>query len=176
MQKPAITTESCSPEDMSYYVMIRETIHGLDNLIVTTIHHSVTIITGALVLGVVLAPIIADPWGRVFLGIITVVALILTWGSHRRVKLYSDMLTQQVAVAEDMEDLLLSDDSIKAIKPIEEKDRYTGIKITKRIEKNVEYAGMKGEIIFKIGIMAFYVIEFALLVYLVLTPFFGWEV
>lgn len=71
---------------------------------------------------------------------------------------------------------MLSDDSIKAIKPIEEKDRYTGIKITKRIEKNVEYAGMKGEIIFKIGIMAFYVIEFALLVYLVLTPFFGWEV
>ena len=52
------------------------------------------------------------------------------------------------------------------------------IKITKRIEQNVEYAGMKGEIIFKRGIIAFYAIEVTILVYLVywaLSLFFGWK-
>lgn len=164
MSKGAITTENCSPEDMSYYTMIRETTHGLDNLIVTTIHHSVVIITGALGLGVALFPVIQDPWGKAFLFVTTVVAFILTLGSHRRVKLYSDLLTEHVAVAEELEDQLLSDDNIK---------------ITKRIEQNVEYAGMKGEIIFKRGIMAFYTIEVAILAYLVywiLSLFFGWKV
>jgi len=164
MAQRRVTTQACSPEDMSYYVMIRETTHGLDNLIVTTIHHSVVIITGALGLGVALFPVIQDPWGKAFLFVTTVVAFILTLGSHRRVKLYSDLLTEHVAVAEELEDQLLSDDNIK---------------ITKRIEQNVEYAGMKGEIIFKRGIMAFYTIEVAILAYLVywtLSLFFGWKV
>jgi len=164
MSKGAITTENCSPEDMSYYTMIRETTHGLDNLIVTTIHHSVVIITGALGLGVALSPVIQDPWGKAFLLITTVVAFILTLGSHRRVELYSDLLTEHVAVAAELEDQLLSDDNIK---------------ITKRVEQNVEYAGMKGEIIFKRGIMAFYVIEAAIFIYLlysILSPLFCWKI
>ena len=163
MAQRRITTQACSPEDMSYYVMIRETIHGLDNLIVTTIHHSVVIITGALGLGVALFPVIQDPWSKAFLFIATVVAFTLTLGSHKRVKLYSDLLTEHVAVAGELEAQLLSDDNIK---------------ITKRIEQNVEYAGMKGEIIFKRGIMAFYAIEAAILVYLVywvLSLFFSWK-
>ncbi len=164
MEKRAVTTESCNSEGMSYYVMIRETLHGLDSLIVTTIHHSVVMITGALGLGVALSPVIQDPWGKAFLFITTVVAFILTLGSHRRVKLYSSLLTEHVVVAEELEDWLLSDENIK---------------ITKRIEQNVEYAGMKGEIIFKRGIMAFYAIEAAILMYLmywILSLFFGWKV
>lgn len=152
MGEQVVTTESCNAEGMSYYVMIRQTIHGIDNLIVTTIHHSIVIITAALGLGVTLSPIIQDPWGKAFLFITTVVAFILTLGSHKRVELYTDLLVEHVAVAKKLEDSLLSDENVK---------------ITKRIEKNVEYAGMKGEIIFKRGIIAFYAIEAAVVVYLV---------
>jgi hypothetical protein len=144
--------------------MIRETIHGLDNLIVTTIHHSVVIITGALCLGVALFPIIEAPWNQAFLFITTLVAFILTLGSHKRLKLYSGLLTEHVAVGQELEERLLSDDNVK---------------ITKRIEKEVKYAGRKGEIVFKRGIMAFYVIEVAIFVYLVysiLPPFSCWKI
>lgn len=151
MEKRAITTDNCSPEDMSYYVMIRETIHGLDNLITTTIHHSVVIITVALSVGVSVSRIIETPWNQVFLLITTIVAFFLTLGSHKRVKLYSDLLSEHVAVGQKLEDRLLSDDDEK---------------ITKRIEGKVEYAGMKGEIIFKRGIIAFYVIEVAIFCYI----------
>ena len=179
MSKGVITTENCTPEDMSYYTMIRETIHGLDNLITATIRHSVTIITGALGLGVALSPIIPNPyWGVAFLFLTTVVALILTWGSHQRVNLYADMLAEQVAVAEMLEDQLLLD-IIPAAGSVQKKGEYSGIKITKRIEQNVGYAGKRGKIIFKIGIIAFYTIEAAIFLYLiyrVLSFFFCWEV
>lgn len=164
MGEQAVTTESCNAEGMSYYVMIRQTIHGIDNLITTTIHHSVVIITAALGLGVSLSPIIQDPWSQALLFITTVVAFILTLGSHKRVKLYTDLLAEHVAVAKELEDSLLSGENVK---------------ITKRIEKNVEYAGMKGEIIFKRGIIAFYAIEAIILVYWVywvLSLFFDWNV
>jgi len=156
-----ITKESTSPQDMSYYVMIRETIHGLDNLIVKVIYQSVAIITGALTLGVGLLPVIQDPWGRVFLGIVTISAFILTLNSQRRIKLYSDLLVQNVEVAETLENALLSDDSIT---------------ITQRIEKNVKHAGMEGEKIFLRGVKVLYAIEFALFVCVVLSFIFYWEI
>ena len=156
-----ITGESSNPEAMSYYVMIRETIHGLDNLIVTIIHQSVLTITGALTLGVGLSTVITDPWGRVFLFIITVIAFSLTLGSHKIVKLYTDILGEAVKVAQKLEDALISDDSIK---------------ITKQIENNVKYAGRRGERIFSRGIKAFYLIELGLVVYLILSLFFCWEI
>lgn len=155
--EPTSSTSSTTP----YYVMIRETIHGLDNLIVTVIHQSAVIITGALTLGVGLLPIIQDPWGRVFLGIVTVIAFILTLNSQRRIKLYSDILIQNIEVAEKLEDALLLDESIK---------------ITKQIEKNVRYAGMRGESIFLRGIKVFYAIEIALFVYVILSSICGWNI
>lgn len=164
MGKGAITTDTCTPEDMSYYVMIRETIHGLDNLIETTIHHSVVIIAVALGVGVSVSPIIQTPWSQAFLFITTLIAFFLTSGSHKRVKLYSDLLVQHVAVGQELEDRLLSDENAK---------------ITKRIEQNVKYAGRRGEIIFKRGIMAFYIIEvtlFSYLVYWAVSFFSCWRI
>ena len=147
--------------DIDYYRVVRETIHGLDNLIVTVIHQSVIIITAALTLGVGLSGVIGDPWNRVFLGIITIIAFYVTWGSQRRVKLYSDILVEQIEVAEKMEESLISNDSIR---------------ITRQVERNVKHAGMDGEAIFLMGIKTFYAIEFALAVYLVLSPIFGWKI
>ena len=114
MSKGAITTENCSPEDMSYYVMIRETIHGLDNLIESTIHHSVTIITATLSVGITLGVAMGfwgDPnfWGKFFLLFVTVIAIILTYSSSERVGLYANLLVENVDIAKKLEDELILD-------------------------------------------------------------------
>lgn len=158
MGEKAVTTDSCDADSMSYYVMIRETIHGIDNLIVTTIHHSIVIITAALGLGVTLSPVIQDPWGKAFLFITTIVAFVLTLGSQKRVELYTDLLIEHVKVAGELEDLLLSDDNVKITKKIEKEEKGK--------DKKVEHAGERGKMIFKRGIIAFYAIEAAIMAYL----------
>ena len=158
----AITTESSNSQTMSYYLMIRETIHGLDGLIVKVIYQSVTIITGSLTLAVLLFEKIGNPHGATILAaLLTIIAIFLTLNSRRRVKLYSDVLAQNVEVAQKLENLLFSDD---------------GIKVTKQIEKNVKYAGMKGEGIFLRSMRVFYWIEGALVAYLVMSLILGWKV
>ena len=148
-------TEFSNPESMSYYLLLRETIHGLDKLIVTVIYQSVTIITGSLTLAVLFFEKIENPWGATILAVIlTVIAMFLTRNSRRRVKLYSDILAQKVKVAEKLENLLFSDDSVK---------------VTQQIEKNVQYAGMKGEGIFIKSMLLLYWIEIALLLYLLVA-------
>jgi len=186
MAQRRVTTQACSPEDMSYYVMIRETIHGLDNLIESTIHHSVTIITATLSVGVTLGVAMSsfggepDCWGKIFLFVVTIVAFILTLSSHKRVGLYTDLLIENVAIAKKLEDKLIldintnSDNSDSVNKSVEQQNcKDKGIRLTKRIEKNVEHAGKKGQGIFKRGIIAFYFIEaiiVAFLVYWLVSP------
>ena len=195
MAQRRITTQACSPEDMSYYVMIRETIHGLDNLIESTIHHSVTIIAATLSLGVTLGVAMGflgegpDYWGKIFLLVVTIVAFILTLNSHKRVVLYTDLLVENVAIAKKLEDILIldvntnSDNSDSVNKSVEQQNckdkKDKGIRLTKRIQKNVEHAGSRGKEIFKRGIIAFYAIEIsmvAFLVYWLVSPCFGWKI
>ena len=157
MQKldTTFTTDSSNPESMSYYIMIRETIHSLDRLIVTVIYQSVTIITGSLTLGVLLYEYIETPLHASILGcFLTIIAVFLTYNSQKRIKLYTDILGQKIKVAEKLEDLLISNDSIK---------------ITKQIEKNVSYAGMKGESIFLRSSKLLYLIEGGLILYFVIN-------
>ena len=192
MSKGAITTENCSPEDMSYYVMIRETIHGLDNLIESTIHHSVTIITATLSLGVTLGVAMGflgeepDYWAKIFLLIVAIVAIIITFSSHKRVGLYTELLIENVAIAEKLEDKVIldintkSDNNDSVNKSVEQQNcKDKGIRLTKRIEENVKHAGSKGKRIFKGGIIAFYFIEAIIVAFLVcwlVSPCFGWEI
>lgn len=160
MQKfdSTFTTESSNPQSMSYYLMIRETIHGLDRLIVTVVYQSVTIITGSLTLGILLFEKIENLLHASILAcFLTFVAILLTYNSQKRIKLYTDILVQKVKVAEKLEDLLFSNGSIK---------------ITQQIEKNVKYAGMKGESIFLRSTKVFYLIESALLSYFVIKAIF----
>ena len=148
-----ITSESSNSQDMSYYIMIRETIHGLDGLITKVIYQSVTIITGSLTLAVLLFEKIQNPYGATLLAFaLTIIAFSLTRNSRRRTKLLSDLLTTNVEVAAKLENLLLSDDSIK---------------ITQLIEKNVEYAGRRGERIFLKSMQKFYWIEGILSLYFI---------
>ena len=148
MQKfnPTFTTESANPESMSYYIMIRETIHGLDRLIVKVIYQSVTIITGSITLGVLLFENIETPLHASFIALsLTIVAIFLTYNSKKRIKLYTDILGQNVKVAKELESLLFSNNNIK---------------ITQQIENIVENAGMKGERIYLRSSNLLYVIEF----------------
>jgi len=181
MAQQRITTQACNPEDMSYYVMIRETIHGFDNLITSHIHHSVTIITAALGVGlgfypiiskiavasdvdVSLYPMITTFWDKVFLLVATAVAFVLTLSSHKRIGLYTDLLVEHVEVAKKIEEKLVSE---------------CDLRITQIIEDKVPHAGKKGRRIFKMGIIAFYSIEALILAYLVSSlvgPCFGWNV
>lgn len=152
------TAESSNPQSMSFYLMIRETIHGLDKLIVTVIHQSVTIITGCLTLAILLFEKIDNPLHATFLAcFLIIIAILFTYNSQKRIKLYTCILGQKVKVAKKLENLLFSNDSIK---------------ITQQIEKNVEYAGMNGESIFLISTQVFYLIESALLLYFVIKAIF----
>jgi len=145
------TTESSNPQSMSYYIMIRETIHGLDRLIATVVYQSVTIITGSLTLGILLFEYIKNPLHASSLAcFLTIFAFLLTYNSKKRITLYTDILVQNVKVAERLEDLLFSNDSIK---------------ITKQIEKIVSYAGMKGKSLFLRSTKLLYLIESGLLLY-----------
>lgn len=147
------TTESSNPQSMSYYIMIRETIHGLDRLIVTVVYQSVTIITGSLTFGILFFGYIKNPLhASIIACFLTFVAIFLTYNSKKRIKLYTEILGQNVKVAKELENLLFSNDNIK---------------ITQQIENIVEYAGMKGERIFLRSSNLLYVIEFLLLLYFV---------
>lgn len=144
-------TESFNSQIMSYYLMLRETIQEMDRLIVTVIHQSVTIISGCLTLSILLFEKIEDPLHATILAfLLTIIAFLLTYNSQKRIKLYSDILAQTVKVAGELENSLIPNDSIK---------------ITLQIEKNVKYAGMKGEGIFLRSTKVFYLIESALLLY-----------
>ena len=160
MQKfdATFTTGSSNPQIMSYYIMLRETIHGMDKLIVTVVHQSVTLITSFLTLSILLFEKIEEPLHATILAVLLIIiAFLLTYNSEKRIKLYTRILVQTVRVTGELEDSLLPNDSVK---------------ITQQIEKNVEYAGMKGEGIFLKSTQVFYLIESALLLYFVIKGIF----
>lgn len=160
MQKfdATFTTGSSNPQIMSYYIMLRETIHGMDKLIVTVVHQSVTLITSFLTLSILLFEKIEEPLHATILAVLLIIiAFLLTYNSEKRIKLYTRILVQTVRVTGELEDSLLPNDSVK---------------ITQQIEKNVEYAGMKGEGIFLKSTQVFYLIEGALLLYFVIKGIF----
>ena len=149
----SVINKSSNSNIISYYTTIRETIHGLDRLIVTVIHQSVTIITGCLTFSILLYEKIKNSWHAPTLALILIIiAFFLTLNSQRKIKLYTNLMAQNIEVAVILEDLLFKDDKIK---------------ITQKIQKIVEHAGVKGEGIFLAGIKVFYAIEFALFVYFI---------
>jgi hypothetical protein len=136
---------------MSYYLKTRETIHGLDKLIASAIHQSVTMITASLTLGVVLYEKIDDPLHSTILALLlTIIAFIITYNVQRRIKFYSDMLTQAILVADRLEDSLISDHEVK---------------LTRQIEENVPLAKIGGVGIYLTSSKVFYLIEGILFLY-----------
>lgn len=149
------TTEFSESQNIFYYNMIRDTVHSLDKLIVTVIYQSVTFITGSLTLSILFFGYLNNHLHSCILGFfLTIIAFLLTFNSERRIKLYTSILGEHVKVAERIEDLFFKDD---------------GIKVTKQIEKNVNYAGMKGEAIFLRSIKLLYLIEVGLLIYFLIN-------
>ena len=160
MQKfdATFTTGSSNPQIMSYYIMLRETIHGMDKLIVTVVHQSVTLITSFLTLSILLFEKIEEPLHATILAVLLIIiAFLLTYNSEKRIKLYTRILVQTVRVTGELEDSLLPNDSVK---------------ITQQIQNNVKYAGMTGEGIFLKSTQVFYLIESALLLYFVIKGIF----
>ena len=144
--------DDVNERDLSYYLMLRETIHGLDNVIVTIIAQSFTIITGALGFSVLLYEKIDNKISATILALFLVlISVFITFNSKRRVKLYSDLLGQSVQTAQEIEE--------KIIKSVDDQ-------ITNRLQKNVKHAGMKGEKLYLRGINIFFIIEGILLIYL----------
>ena len=152
-----ILTEYADSRSMSFYQMIRETIHGLDKLIVTVIYQSVTIITGCLTLSILLFEKIENRAHAPCLSVILVIiAFLITRNSQNRIKFYTNLMGENIKLAEELENLLFFHNSIK---------------ITHRIEKKVKYAGKKGEQIFRKSIIVFYIIEAFLVMCLLYNSF-----
>jgi hypothetical protein len=146
-----ILHDNASNEDLSYYLMLRKTIHGLDNIIVTVITQSLPIITGILALSVLLYEKIDNKFSATILALfLIIISFFTTKNSKRRVKLYSDLLGQTVATAQEIEK--------KIIREVNER-------LTDRLQNNVEHAGIKGEKLYLNSINVFYVIEAGLFIY-----------
>ncbi|HEY3306036.1 MAG TPA: hypothetical protein VGL70_21150 [Candidatus Binatia bacterium] len=104
-----LLTENSS-EDLAYYNKIRDTIQGLDGIIVKVITDSVTMITGALTLSVVLYDKLDKlPWNS-FVGLILVsITFLITLNSRGRIKLYSNLLGGAVGIAKAIEPKLFTE-------------------------------------------------------------------
>jgi hypothetical protein len=136
---------------MSYYLKLRDTIHGIDKLIASAIHQSVTMITASLTLGVILYEKLGDLLNSTILALLlTIAAFWITLNAKRRIRFYSEMLNQTVKAAGDLEDLLISSDEVK---------------ITRQIQKKVKYSAIGGVNIYLASSHVFYVIEAALFIY-----------
>jgi hypothetical protein len=151
MPDSQITVPGCDSESMSYYINTRDTIHGLDKLIASAIYQSVTMITASLTLAVVLYEKIDNPLHSTILALLlTIIAFIITFNVQRRIKFYSDLLTQAIGVALKLENSLISDDQLK---------------LTLWIERNVPFAKIGGVIIYLTSTKVFYLIEAILFFY-----------
>jgi hypothetical protein len=151
MSNSKITTPACDSDSMSYYVNTRGTIQGLDKLIASTIHQSVTMITASLTLGVLLYEKIANPSHAAILALLlTAIAFIITFNVQRRIMFYSDMLTQAIGVADKLENYLISDEHVK---------------LTRQIEQEVPISKIGGVDIYLLSTKIFYAIEAILFLY-----------
>lgn len=155
MPDSKITAPGCDSQAMSYYLKTRDTIHGLDNLISSAIHQSVTMITAALTLAVVLYEKLGNPsQSTVSALLLTVIAFIITFNAQRRIKFYSDILHQAIGVAKELEKSLIPDES-------------ESVRLTGKIEAEVPLAEFGGVSIYLTSTKVFYLIEALLLLYFV---------
>jgi hypothetical protein len=153
MPDSQITVPGCDSQAMSYYLKTRDTIHGLDNLISSAIHQSATMVTAALTLAVVLYEKLGSPsQSTVPALLLTVIAFIITFNAQRRIKFYSDMLSQAIGVAKELEKSLIPEESIR---------------LTGRIEAKVPLAQFGGVNIYLTSTKVFYLIEALLFLYFV---------
>ena len=74
-----ILYENASGEDLSYYRMLRDTIHGLDNVIVTVIAQSFTILTGIITLSILLYEKIDDRFSATILALFLIIISFFDW-------------------------------------------------------------------------------------------------
>ena len=146
-----ITADSCDAQSMSYYLKLRDLIHGVDKLIASAIHQSVTMITASLTLGVILYEKLGDPLNATILALLlTIAAFWITLNAKKRIRFYSEILNQAVKVAGDAEDSLIASPDMR---------------ITRRIAKEVKYSDIGGVNIYLASSHVFFVIEAALFSY-----------
>ena len=151
MPDSKITTDACDAQSMSYYLKLRDLIHGVDKLIASAIHQSVTMITASLTLGVILYEKLGDPQNATILALLlTIAAFWITLNAKRRIRFYSEILNHAVKAAADLEDILISSDDVK---------------ITRLVQKNIKYSAIGGVNIYLASSHVFYVIEAALFLY-----------
>ncbi|MBI4524796.1 MAG: hypothetical protein HY695_13415 [Deltaproteobacteria bacterium] len=142
-----------SGEDLAYYNKIRDTIHGLDGVIVKVINDSVTMTTGALGLSVLLYDKLDSPLAKLVIGLILVlIAFLSTVNARGRIKLYSGLLGGAVELAKTLELRLFAANE----------------RLTSTLE-NVPRSGLKGEKLYLRSTFVFYPIEIAL------AGFFVWR-
>ena len=151
MDGSKITTDSCDAQSMSYYLKLRDLIHGVDKLIASAIHQSVTMITASLTLGVILYEKLGDRLNATILALLlTIAAFWITLNAKKRIRFYSEILNQAVKVAGDAEDSLIASPDMR---------------ITRRIAKEVKYSDIGGVNIYLASSHVFFVIEAALFLY-----------
>lgn len=142
-RKHIIVNEGASGEDLSYYSVIRNTIHGLDSVIVNVIQTSITMITGVVGLGILVYEKLADLRSNPGPGLIlSLIALWITFNSHERIKLYSGLLGKSVELAEEIE---------RRIFP-------AALQLTSKLQREVEHAGIRGEKLYRRSVTIFYII------------------
>ena len=127
-----VVKTGATSEDLTYYNKIRDTIHGLDGVIVKVINDSVTIVTGALTLSVVLYDKLDNsPWNSVVGLILVIITFGITYNSRERIKLYANLLAEAVAIAITIEPKLFADNE----------------SLTLRLDR-IPDAGMKGQALY----------------------------
>lgn len=131
-------------EDLAYYNKIRDTIHGLDGVIVKVITDSVTMITGALTLSVLLYDKLTGDNSKVAAGLtLVIIAFLITVNSLLRIKLYSGLLGASVEIAKAIEVKLF---------PVQDE------RLTWKLE-GVPRSGLKGEGVYLWSTAIFFIIE-----------------
>ena len=148
-----IALADATTDDIAYYNKVRETIHGLDGVIVKVINDSVTMITGALGLSVLLYDKLSTPETKTGSGLVLVMsAFLITLNSRKRIKLYSGLLGKAVLLAKELEVKLFPE----------------GERLTWSLEE-VPRSGLKGEKLYVGSTSVFIAIE------LVLSLIFVWS-
>lgn len=148
-----VVLPGASSEDLTYYNKLRDTIQGLDGIIVKVITDSVTMITGALTLSVSLYDKLDSPLGKVASGLmLAIIAAVITLNSLLRIKLYSGLLGKAVGIAKAIDGRLF----------------VKGEGLTSALE-TVPRSGLKGEKVYWWSTAIFFFIEGVLIV------FFGWR-
>lgn len=158
-QMSKIVDTDVKPEDLAYYSKIRDTIHGLDGVIVKVITDSVTMITGAITLSILLYEKLDNVcWEPIAGFILVAIAWLITLNSRGRIKLYSGLLGQAVAIAKAIEPKIVT----------AEEERLT---VRLDDETKVPHAGVRGEALYLRSTVGFYIVEILLAIFFLVRIF-----